>query len=119
YPSARGVREAERLAALEARLPTLLGGGQSLDATDLPDLLRVCTAQKRYVAATRLAATRLGGEAARNEPAAGLCYDAACCAALALRVGTRTGVRSPSRSGRPSPAWPAAGSVPRWPFTAS
>ncbi len=87
YPSAQWVRNAERLADLDARLPALLQGQeQPKDAGERLALAQLCQRHKKLYAA----AARWYGEAfaaqqdlADRLGAAGSRYDAACAAALA------------------------------------
>jgi tetratricopeptide (TPR) repeat protein len=85
FPSAAWVRQAERLAALEAKLPAFLEGEfQPTDTAERLGLAGVCQAKKRHHAATRLYAAAFAAEprlAANLQ--AGVRYNAACCAALA------------------------------------
>jgi serine/threonine-protein kinase len=86
YPSAEWVRDAERLAALDAALPAVLqGAAQPAGPAEAAGMARLCQQFKgRYAAAARLyadafaAAPRLA-----DDLTAGYRYDAACCAALA------------------------------------
>jgi Flp pilus assembly protein TadD len=85
YPSGRWVQEAERLAALEARLPGVLrGGARPADAEEALDLARICAPKGWYAAAARLYQDAL---ARRPEWAYDLAatarYHGACAAACA------------------------------------
>jgi hypothetical protein len=85
YPSAAWVREAEQLAALEARLPRfLLGELKPKDTAERLGLVGVCQAQKLHHAATRLYADAFAAEPKLAEDLqARHRYNAACLAALA------------------------------------
>jgi Tfp pilus assembly protein PilF len=85
YPSAQWVAEAERLAAMAARLPALLKGeDRPKDVAERLSLGQMCYDTKRFAAAARF-----WGEALVTEPTlgddrrAGHRYNAACVAALA------------------------------------
>jgi tetratricopeptide (TPR) repeat protein len=86
YPSAQWLRNAERLADLDARLPALLQGReQPKDADERLALAWLCQQHKALFAA----AARWYGEAFAAQPSladdlpSGRRYDAACAAALA------------------------------------
>jgi tetratricopeptide (TPR) repeat protein len=86
YPSAQWLRNAERLAATDARLPALLKGeAQPVGAAERLGLAELCVLYKHLDAA----AARWYGEAFAAQPAladdlsAGHRYNAACAAALA------------------------------------
>jgi serine/threonine protein kinase/Flp pilus assembly protein TadD len=83
YPSARWVREAERLVALGAKLPKVLAGeAQPADAAERMALAKMCQEHKELYAAS----ARFYSEAFAAQPtlAAGAArYNAACAAALA------------------------------------
>jgi serine/threonine-protein kinase len=85
YPSARWVREAERLAALESKLPAYLKGEfQPRDTTERIDLIRVCHGKKLHAAAARLYADAVAeSPKLADDPEAHHRYNAACDAALA------------------------------------
>jgi hypothetical protein len=85
YPSAEWVREAERLAALGARLPALLSGAaQPGDAGEWLTLTHFCQDYKeRYAAAARFYAGAFAAVPKPAEEPNGNRYDAACMAALA------------------------------------
>jgi serine/threonine-protein kinase len=85
YPSAAWVRQAERLAALEAKLPAFLKGEhRPSDMAERLGLLRVCQARKLHHAATRLYADAFAAEPRlADDVNAGHRYNAACSAALA------------------------------------
>ena len=85
YPSARWLAEAERLAALAARLPPLINGDDHpRDTAERLAVARMCYDTKRFAAAARF-----WGDAFTSEPKladdlkAGHRYNAACAAALA------------------------------------
>jgi tetratricopeptide (TPR) repeat protein len=86
-PSARWVRECERLLELDGKLPAILSGQQEpADAAEriaLADLCRL-PCKKRYAAATRLYVSAFAAEPklADDQPSVPR-YNAACCAALA------------------------------------
>jgi serine/threonine protein kinase/Tfp pilus assembly protein PilF len=84
-PSAQWAREAERLAALEARLSAFLKGElRPEDTTERLGLVGVCQAKKLHHAATRLYADAFAADPKlADELKAGHRYKAACCAALA------------------------------------
>jgi serine/threonine-protein kinase len=79
------VREAERLAALGAKLPALLSGAaQPGDAGEWLTLAHFCQDYKeRYAAAARFYAGAFAAEPKPAEEPNGNRYDAACAAALA------------------------------------
>ncbi len=86
YPSARWVREAERLAGIEPRLPQLLKGeAQPADADEAFALAVYCQMHRQlYAAAARWYSQAFGAQPAlANDPATGYRYAAACAAALA------------------------------------
>jgi tetratricopeptide (TPR) repeat protein len=85
YPSAQWVRRAERLVALESKLPAFLEGSvKPKDNGARLGLARVCKLKKRYQAAARLYADAFTADPKVAEDLkAGYCYDAACNAALA------------------------------------
>jgi serine/threonine-protein kinase len=83
YPSAQWVRDAERLVALDEKLPAVLkGDARPADGTEQVLLARICQtpAKRRYAAAVRFYADAF---AARANLTASDRYDAACSAALA------------------------------------
>jgi tetratricopeptide (TPR) repeat protein/tRNA A-37 threonylcarbamoyl transferase component Bud32 len=83
YPSAQWVRYAERLVALDEKLPAILKDDvRPANVTEQVDLARICqTPSKRlYAAAARFYADAF---AVTADLAAGHRYTAACCAALA------------------------------------
>jgi serine/threonine protein kinase/Flp pilus assembly protein TadD len=86
YPSEDWLREAERLAHLQARLSAvLMGKDKPTNAAEALGFAQVCgLAEKRYAAAVRFYAEAFAGqqELAANQQA-GHRYDAACAAALA------------------------------------
>jgi serine/threonine-protein kinase len=99
YPSGDWVRRAERLAALEARLPALLRGDDHPAPADLPDLMEVCRAKQQRAAATRLAADALAADPRLgHNPASAFRYDAACCAALAAAGQGEDAARLPAKA---------------------
>jgi hypothetical protein len=86
YPSAEWVRQAERLAALEARLPAVIrGADKPKDGAE-----GLVLADMAYEAGRYGASTRLYADAFRTDPKlaedmrSGHRYDAACAAALAV-----------------------------------
>jgi tetratricopeptide (TPR) repeat protein len=85
YPSAAWVRRAERMAALEGKLPALLKGQyQPRDTAERLDLVGVCQAKKLHVAAARLSADAFVADPkVADDLKAGHRYKAACSAALA------------------------------------
>jgi tetratricopeptide (TPR) repeat protein len=85
YPSAGWVRLAERLAALEAKLPAFLKGEHKpTDTAECLGLLCVCQARKLHHAATRLCADAFAADVRlADDLNAGHRYNAACSAALA------------------------------------
>ena len=85
YPSAQWVRQAERLAELDNKLPSFRQGVyQPRDNEERLSLARVCRTRKLYLAAARLSAAAFAAEAGRAEDLrAGHRYNAACCAARA------------------------------------
>jgi Tfp pilus assembly protein PilF len=86
YPSAQWVRDAERMAALAPRLPSLLAGeAQPADATERVTLAQICQRhKKRYAAAAGFYAAAFAAEPKLAEDLqAARRYSAACAAALA------------------------------------
>ncbi len=85
YPSAAWVRQAERLAELEAKLPAFLKGMfEPRDNTQRLALIRVCQAKKLHRAATQLSADTFAADPERaDDLQAGHRYNASCSAALA------------------------------------
>jgi serine/threonine-protein kinase len=85
YPSAQWVRQAESLAALEAKLPAFLQGEfKPKDTTERLGLVGVCQAKKLHHAATRLYADAFAADPKLDDdPTASHRYNAACSAALA------------------------------------
>jgi serine/threonine-protein kinase len=85
YPSAQWVRRAERLVALEARLPAVLEGKASpKDNDERLGMIEVCQLQKRYHAAARLYAEAFAADPKLAEDRkAARRYNAACAAAWA------------------------------------
>jgi hypothetical protein len=85
YPSARWLAEAERLAALDARLPAVLKGAKPLDASEAAGLAELCLRFKALPAT----AARFYADAFASRPAladdleAGHRFSAACAAARA------------------------------------
>jgi tetratricopeptide (TPR) repeat protein len=85
-PSARWVREAEQLVALDAKLPKVLSGEvQPAGAGERIALAQLCQIhKKRYAAAVRLYAAAFAEQPRlADDLGAGRRYDAACAAALA------------------------------------
>ena len=85
YPSAAWVRQAERLAAAEAKLPALQKGEyQPRDNDERLVLIEVCQAKKMYRVAVGLCADAFAADAKlADDLQAGHRYNAACYAALA------------------------------------
>jgi tetratricopeptide (TPR) repeat protein len=85
WPSAERVREAERMAAAEGKLPAFLKGAyQPRDAGERLDLAGVCRAKKLHAAAARLSAAAFTADPKlAGDLQAGHRYAAACSAALA------------------------------------
>jgi hypothetical protein len=85
YPSAAWVRQAHRLAELEARLPALRqGDSQPRDPADRLALAGVCLPKRLYLLAARLYAEALDAEPKWAEDVnTGNRYNAACAAARA------------------------------------
>jgi serine/threonine protein kinase/Flp pilus assembly protein TadD len=86
YPSAQWVRNAERLVALDDKLPTVLSGKvQPADTAERLALAQLCQAhKKRYAAAARFYAEVFAAEPKLNgDHPSGLRCNAACAAALA------------------------------------
>jgi tetratricopeptide (TPR) repeat protein len=85
YPSAAWVREAERLAAMEAQLPALLKGEfQPRDTAQRLELVDVCRVKKLHHTTTRLYADAFAADPKlADDLKAGHRYNAACSAALA------------------------------------
>jgi serine/threonine-protein kinase len=85
YPSAEWVRQAERMAALDARLPAILkGDDHPADAGERLTFAELCCDRKLHAAATRLYAEALQADPKlADDRQAGHRYNAACSAALA------------------------------------
>jgi tetratricopeptide (TPR) repeat protein len=85
YPSAEWVREAERMVALDARLPAVLKGeDHPADAAERIIFAWLASKRKRYAAAARLSAEALRADPRlADDRRAGHAYNAACSAALA------------------------------------
>jgi serine/threonine-protein kinase len=85
YPSGEWVREAERLVALDARLPAVLKGhDRPADAAERVTLAQLCSFRKLYSSAARFYAEALVADPRlTDDRKAGHAYNAACCAALA------------------------------------
>ncbi len=85
YPSAAWVAEAERMAALAARLPALLkGDDRPKDIAERLALAQICYDTKRHASAARFWAEALQAEPKLGDDRqAGHRYNAACAAALA------------------------------------
>ena len=85
YPSAQWVREAERMAALAARLPAVLKGeDRPKDVADRLALAQMCYDTKRHAAAARFWAEALAADPKLGDDRqAQHRYNAACAAALA------------------------------------
>jgi serine/threonine protein kinase/Flp pilus assembly protein TadD len=85
YPSARWVRDCQRLVELEGRLPAvLLGLAQPADAAERNEFAQVCYLKRLHAASARLRADafRADPKLAADLPS-GSRYHAACAAALA------------------------------------
>jgi tetratricopeptide (TPR) repeat protein len=85
YPSAEWLREVERMAELEARLPAFLKGEHKpRDTAERLDLAGVCTAKRLHHTAARLYAQAFAADPKLAEDLRfGHRYNAACAAALA------------------------------------
>ena len=85
YPSAEWVRQAERMAALEGRLPAvLLGGDRPRDVAEGLVFANLAYRTKRCGSSVRLYAVAFGADPKLAEDmSAGHRYNAACAAALA------------------------------------
>jgi tetratricopeptide (TPR) repeat protein len=85
YPSGQWLQQAQRLAALENKLPAVLQGKhQPANAAEGVLFAHLCRAQKRYAAAARLQANALTADPTlATDLQAGHRYKAACFAALA------------------------------------
>jgi tetratricopeptide (TPR) repeat protein len=85
YPSAAWVRDFERLAALDARLPAILrGDDHPADAAERLAFAQLCSERKLDAAAARFYAEALQADPKLAEDRqAQHAYKAACCAALA------------------------------------
>jgi len=85
YPSAVWVREAERLATMEGKLPAFLRGEfQPKDAAESLALVGVCQAKKLHAAAARLSADAFAADPKlADDLQAQHRYSASCHAALA------------------------------------
>jgi serine/threonine protein kinase/Tfp pilus assembly protein PilF len=84
-PSAQLVAECARLLELEARLPRVLAGQDTLaDAEERLSFAQLCTFQRRFELASRFFEEALAQEPGlAGDLTRGSRYDAACCAALA------------------------------------
>jgi tetratricopeptide (TPR) repeat protein len=96
YPSARWVRDAERLVALDRKLPAVLNGqAQPAGAAERLGLADICGLTKRYAAAARFYADAFAADPKlADDLKSGRRYDAACYAALAA-AGQGTGASKP------------------------
>jgi Flp pilus assembly protein TadD len=85
YPSAQWVRECERLAALDARLPAVLtGDDHPADVAERLAFAQLCYDRKLHAAAARLWAEALQADPKlADDRRAQHAYNAACAAALA------------------------------------
>jgi tetratricopeptide (TPR) repeat protein len=84
-PSAQRIREAERLAALDARLPALLkGNDHPVDVNEAMTFARLCSNRELHAAAARLFADALqSNPGLAGDRTTEHTYTAACVAALA------------------------------------
>jgi serine/threonine-protein kinase len=88
YPSAKALKECERLASLDARLPAVLkGDGRPADAAERAEFAFLCYQyRRRYATAAGWFAEAFAADPAlADDLAAGHRYDAACAAVLASR----------------------------------
>jgi tetratricopeptide (TPR) repeat protein len=85
YPSAEWVRDAERLVALESRLPAVLrGDDRPASAAERVEFAVLCQTLRRYAAAARFFAEAFADDPKRaDDLESANRYNAACCAALA------------------------------------
>jgi tetratricopeptide (TPR) repeat protein len=85
YSSAQWVRQTERLAALESKLPAFLNGElEPSDTAERLGLIHVCQAKKLHATAARLYADAFADDPKlADDLQAGHRYNAACSAALA------------------------------------
>lgn len=84
YPSAQWIAEAERFAALEAKLPDMIGGNlASSDMVDKAAWGELCRRKKLYVRAATFLAEAIEQSSFTGRAGEQLRYDAACAAALA------------------------------------
>jgi tetratricopeptide (TPR) repeat protein len=84
YPSAEWVRQAKRLAALEARLPEVLKGELQPKGTVRLEFVGICQAKQLHHAAARLSSDALAANPQlADDLQKGYRYNAACSAALA------------------------------------
>jgi eukaryotic-like serine/threonine-protein kinase len=85
YPSAQWVRDAERMATLDARLPALLRGNvRPTDADEALSLARICSPKGLHAAAARLYQDAFARRPAwADDLASAVRYHAACAAAQA------------------------------------
>jgi tetratricopeptide (TPR) repeat protein len=85
YPSADWLKQAERLATLDNRLPAVLQGkDKPADAAEGLAFAQLCRIKKRYAAAARLHADAFADDAKlADDLGAAHRYNAACAAALA------------------------------------
>jgi Tfp pilus assembly protein PilF len=97
YPSERWVREAERLADLEARLPALLRGDERPAPEDLHELAVVCWSKGLFAAAARFAAAQEAAFGTGAGTGPGFGYHAARTALLAA-AGRGDGARAPAKA---------------------
>jgi serine/threonine-protein kinase len=84
HPSAQWLKDAERLADLEARLPRVLDGKDRPTAAEGLEFAQVCELKRRYATAARLSADAFDAQPALAEDLnQQYRYDATRCAALA------------------------------------
>ncbi|HMB03629.1 MAG TPA: tetratricopeptide repeat protein [Isosphaeraceae bacterium] len=85
YPSAQWVRDAERIAALDARLPAILrGNARPADPDEALSLARICSPKGLHAAAARLYQDAFARRPEwADDLAAAVRYNAACAAARA------------------------------------
>jgi tetratricopeptide (TPR) repeat protein len=83
-PSDRWVRDAERLANLDARLPRVLEGQDKPADAELPELANLCHLKRRFADAARFYTAAFAARSALADDLGGAHrYNAACAAALA------------------------------------
>jgi serine/threonine-protein kinase len=98
HPSAALLRQAERLAALEARLPALLRGDDQATPADLVGQAEICQAKRLHAAAARFAAAALATEPGLAQRLNDVRYNAARSAARAAAGQGEDAARLPAKA---------------------